>query len=73
MKVRKKGYWVLLAFTLVLALVALTTLMPAVDVSENCLLGYKAVCSFTPISTILLALFAGMICFIRKRFFVSYK
>ena len=73
MKIRKKGYWWLFSATVFFTILAVTTLIPDEGASKICLLGYKAHCTFTPISTILCLLPAGLACFIRKRFFVSYK
>lgn len=73
MKVRRKGYWWLFVLTIVFTLATLSTLMPVESVNKISMLGYKAHCSFTPISTILCAILAGLTCFIRKRFFVTYK
>jgi hypothetical protein len=41
-------------FTGVYFLLALVTLIPLGTASKTCLLGYKALCSFSPISTIIL-------------------
>lgn len=73
MKIRKKGYWVLFSLTVFFTLLAILTLMPETGASKTCLLGYKAHCTFTPISTIICLIPAGITCFIRKRFFVTYK
>lgn len=73
MKIRKKGYWWLFSATVFFALMAITTLLPDASASKVCMIGYKAHCSFTPVSTLLCIIPAGLICFIRKRFFVSYK
>lgn len=73
MKIRKKGYWMLLILTLFFTLLAIFTIIPSDKASKLCLLGYKAHCSFAPLSTIFCAIPAGITCFIRKRFFVSYK
>ena len=73
MKIRKKGYWILFALTAILALATLSTVLPAPEASKVSMLGYSAHCSFTPISTIILALITSMVCFIRRRFFVTYK
>lgn len=73
MKIRKKGYRVLLVLTILFTVCALSTVLPSERVNEVSMLGYKAHCSFTPVSTILCIGFAGLTCFIRKRFFVSYK
>lgn len=73
MKVRKKGYWALFVLTLFFTLCAVSTILPSHSVSKVSMLGYNAHCSFTPVSTLLCAIPAGLVCFIRKRFFVSYK
>lgn len=73
MKIRKSGYWKLLSMTILFTLLAVLTIIPLDSASKDCLLGYKALCSFTPISTLLCLVPAGIVCFIRKRFFVSYK
>jgi len=46
-------------FTGIYILGALVTLIPRASASKECLLGYKALCSFSPISTIL---FLGLAC-----------
>jgi len=73
MKIRKKGYWILFILTLFLTFLAVSTLIPSERASKVCLLGYKAHCTYTPISTVVCALPAGFVCFIRKRFFVTYS
>ncbi len=45
------------------------TLVPSPWASKTCSLGYKAICSFSPVSTVLCALGAGITCAIRKRKF----
>ena len=49
-----------LIFTAVYFSLAIVTLIPLASASKTSLLGYKALCSFTPISTIGLILLAGM-------------
>ncbi|NOQ24806.1 MAG: hypothetical protein GQ564_05535 [Bacteroidales bacterium] len=73
MKIRKKGYKALLVLTILFTVCAISTVLPSERVNEISMLGYKAHCSFTPVSTILCIGLAGLTCFIRKRFFVSYK
>ncbi|OFX84842.1 MAG: hypothetical protein A2W99_06495 [Bacteroidetes bacterium GWF2_33_16] len=73
MKIRKSGYWKLFFTTVFLTILAILTIIPADSASKECLLGYKAFCTFTPISTVLCLLPAGIVCFVRKRFFVSYQ
>jgi hypothetical protein len=41
-----------------LSLAAFKTAAPAVEASKDCLLGYRAFCSFTPVSTVILAVAA---------------
>jgi len=73
MKIRKKGYWLLFILTLIFTFAALSTILPSDRASKLCLIGYDAHCTYTPISTIISVIPAGIICFIRKRFFVTYK
>ena len=46
---------------------ALVTLMPRAAASKPCLLGYKAHCSFTPISTLILLALVGLHLFLHYR------
>lgn len=73
MKTRKKGYGIFLILTILFTLAAISTLLPQASVSKSCLLGYKAHCSFTPISTIICVLLTGLICKIRKKKFTETK
>lgn len=73
MKIRKKGYWLLLIITIIFTIAALATIMPSDRASKLCLIGYNAHCTFTPVSTLICIIPAGITCFIRKRFMVSYK
>jgi len=49
---------VLVIVIVFLCIAALKTAIPAEEASKACLLGYKAYCSFTPVSTLILALVA---------------
>ena len=49
-----------MTFTGVYFLLALVTLLPLATASKPCLLGYEALCSFTPISTIILLALGGL-------------
>ena len=42
----------------ILCIAAVKTVIPNEEVSKPCLIGYKAGCSFTPISTIILIIVA---------------
>ncbi len=39
----------------IILIAAVKTALPETKATKSCLLGYKALCSFTPISTIILA------------------
>jgi hypothetical protein len=47
-----------IAVIAILSIAAVKTVIPNDKASKPCLLGYKAACSFTPISTIILILAA---------------
>lgn len=46
---------------IVLVLVAIVTLLPRSTARRRCALGYKALCTFAPMSTLLLLLSAGIV------------
>ena len=54
-------------FVVVELLLAVLTLIPTGTASEACFLGYKAHCSFTPISTIGLLALVGLHIFLHRR------
>lgn len=56
-----------LIFAAVHLILAVVTLIPLASASKPALLGYKALCSFTPISTIILVLLAGMHIYFHKK------
>jgi hypothetical protein len=56
-----------LIFTAVYLSLAVVTLIPLAEASKTSLLGYKALCSFSPISTIGLILLAAMHILLHKR------
>ncbi|MBN1357258.1 hypothetical protein JW988_00660 [Candidatus Bathyarchaeota archaeon] len=49
---------VAVAVIVILSIAAVKTVIPNEKVSKPCLIGYKAACSFTPISTAILILAA---------------
>ena len=49
---------VAVAVIVILSLAAVKTVIPNEEASKPCLLGYKAACSFTPISTAILVIVA---------------
>ena len=72
-KIKRKGYTILLILTIISALAAISTVIPQDSAEESCNLGYKAHCSYTPISTLLCLALASIICMIRKRFFTQFE
>jgi hypothetical protein len=54
-------------FIVIYFLLALLTLIPIATASKTCLLGYKALCTFSPISTIILLALAGLHIFLQNR------
>jgi hypothetical protein len=50
---KKPGYYTLLTLTILLALGAVLTVVPMSYSYKECMLGYRAHCTLTPISTIL--------------------
>lgn len=58
-KLKRKGYMILFILTVALVLAAISTVVPQASAQELCKLGYKAHCSYTPISTLLCLALAG--------------
>jgi hypothetical protein len=54
-------------FTIVHSSLAVITLIPLGIASKPCYLGYKALCSFSPISTLVLLALAGLHVYLHKR------
>lgn len=50
---KKPGYYTLLALAILMILGAVLTIMPVSYAYKECMIGYKAHCTLTPISTIL--------------------
>jgi len=71
MKIRKKGYKWLLALTILFTLAAIVTLIPNPGASKDNMMGYHAICSGTPLSTLVLVVCAGGTCFLRKKYFTE--
>ena len=55
-----KGISTHMVFVVVELVLAVLTLIPRAAASKACLLGYKALCSFTPISTLILLAAVGL-------------
>jgi predicted transporter len=54
-------------FTGIYFVLAVLTLIPAASASKLSMLGYKALCTFTPISTIILIALGGLHIFLQRR------
>ena len=68
---KKPGYYTLLALTILLALGAVLTIMPISYAYRECMLGYKAHCTLTPISTILCVISAVITFVVGQRWFTE--
>jgi len=64
-----KVYLGLLALSLLLGVSAILTLIPAPQASWPNVLGYKSLCTFAPIATVIPALLAETVCIVRGRLF----
>ena len=68
---KKPGYYTLLALAILMALGAALTIMPVSWSYKECILGYKAHCTLTPVSTILCILIAAIICVVMNSSFTE--
>ena len=69
----KKKTSVHLVFVVIHSLLAVATLIPVASASKASLLGYKALCSFSPISTLGLLALAGLHVFLHRREAVAVR
>ena len=56
-----------LVFTSIYVLLALVTLIPFEAASKPCLLGYKALCAFSPISTVIFLALGSLHIYLHQR------
>ena len=68
---KKPGYYTLLALAILMVLGAVLTIMPVSYAYKECMLGYKAHCTLTPISTILCIIMAAIIYVVMNRSFTE--
>jgi hypothetical protein len=68
---KKPGYYTLLTLTILLALGAVLTVVPISYAYRECMLGYKAHCTLTPISTILCVISAVITFVAGQRWFTE--
>ena len=60
-------------FTSVHFLLAIVASLPTGTASKNCLLGYNALCSFTPIGTVILLALGGLHIYLHKKALAKIK
>jgi hypothetical protein len=70
---KKPGYYTLLALAILFVFGAMLTIVPTSYTYKDCLLGYKAHCTLTPISTILCAVFAVITFVFTNRLFTEER
>ncbi len=63
----KKGGSVYLIIAVMCFISAIITLVPFKNIDDECLLGYKALCAFTPISTLILIVVGIFLMYMRKK------
>lgn len=56
-----------LMFTIVYIVLAVLTVIPREAASKVCLLGYKALCTFSPIGTLILLALGGLHIFLHQK------
>ncbi len=62
-------YTIFMILTIIFTALTILTTIPSPNASKECILGYKAHCSFTPYATIISLAIAGLFCVIRARLF----
>ena len=70
-KKKKPGYYTLLSLAILFVLGAVLTIMPISYAYRECMLGYKAHCTLTPVSTILCVIFAVVAFVVGQRSFTE--
>lgn len=66
--VSNKANPVLTVLSVLCFLGAIITFIPYGDIDDACMLGYKALCAFTPVSSLILAAVGVAFWMLRKRF-----
>ena len=56
-----------LIFTIMYGVLAVVTVIPREAASKECLLGYKALCTFSPIGTLILLALGGLHIFLHQQ------
>jgi len=68
-KAQTRAYSALLVVSIVLALLAVVTMLPNPGASKPNVLGYRSICTFAPTASALCCLLAAIVCTVRNRRF----
>jgi hypothetical protein len=68
---KKPGYYTLLSLVILMVLGAVLTIMPMSYAYKECILGYNAHCTLTPISTIVCVTVAAISYVVMNRLFTE--
>ncbi len=67
----RAAYFSLQIFSILFGIAAIVTIIPYSGASEKCVLGYRALCSFTPASTIICIIAARTLYTLKAKFKAS--
>ena len=70
-RAKKPGYYTLLSLSIVMALGAVLTIVPISYAYKACMLGYRAHCTLTPISTVLCIASAAALYWLGQHSFIE--
>jgi hypothetical protein len=66
-----KGGMGYLIISIICFIGAIITFLPYKNIDDECMLGYKALCAFTPVSSLILIVVGIFLLFIRKKMMKS--
>jgi uncharacterized membrane protein (DUF485 family) len=70
---KKPGYYTLLALVILMVLGAVLTIMPISYAYKECMLGYKAHCTLTPVSTVSCLAVAAITWVVARTYFTEAR
>lgn len=70
-KKRKPGYYTVMTLAFLFALGTVLTVLPLSYTYKECLLGYKAHCTFTPVSTVMCLIGAAVTFYVGRSEFTE--
>ncbi len=62
-----KAKLIFMLLSVISFITAVLTLIPYKNIDDECMLGYKALCAFTPVSTIILAVLGIIFLYLKKK------